>query len=145
MTQHETDEHRKLQRDTFDRLEPIWKVRIWETQLFSPLDAIAVRLEPDGTTGIIKAVIEHKAREEHYQQPWLLVRKYMHLLIAADTLKVTPLYVLRYPTPAEIWFIDVRDIPKPVISVMGGRPSRPEQPHEPMIVFPHSAMKKVKL
>ena len=141
MTTHETDEHRRLQRDTFDRLEPIWKVRIWETQLFSPLDAIAV----SENEHVIKAVIEHKTRSEQYETHWLLVRKYMHLIIAADTMKVRPLYVMRYPTPAEIWWIDVREIPQPLISVMGGRPDRPEQPHEPMLVIPKKAMHKVKL
>jgi hypothetical protein len=134
----ETEEHRRMERDSFDRLEVPWKGKILQTPFGAPLDGILVREHID-------AVIEHKCRYEDYPTTWLSLRKFIYLVTTAEHLCARPLFVVRYPHPAELWWIDVRELRKPLTPIMMGRHDRPEQDHEPALVIPFRDMNKVKL
>jgi hypothetical protein len=76
---------------------------------------------------------------------WLAVRKFVALMMCADFLEVKPIWVVRFPHPAELHWIDVSQLNDRIVT-MGGRDDRgATSDHEPVIWVPLSKMHKLKL
>ena len=140
MTHFESEEDRAIERDSFNRLEKIWGGTIYQFPPNSQIDGIWVDKESHP-----RALLEHKRRNDHYPSMWLACRKYVALTLLADHLEVKPIWVVRFPHPAELHWINVWKLNDRIVT-MGGRDDRgATSDHEPVIWVPLSKMKKVNL
>jgi hypothetical protein len=137
---YESDEDRELERDSFRRMQEKWGGTILQFPKGSVLDGIWTDAEHHP-----RAVLEHKGRYDQYATMWLSCRKYTALMMAADFFLVKPIWVVRFPTPAELHWINVCELNDRVVT-MGGRDDRgATSDHEPVIWVPLSKMHKLQL
>ena len=129
-----------MERDSFDRLQEKWGGKILQFPPNSQLDGIWTDSE-----GHPRSVLEHKRRNDQYPTMWLSCRKYTALMMIADFLQVKPIWVVRFPHPAELHWIDVTELNDRIVT-MGGRDDRGDtSDHEPVIWVPLAKMHTVRL
>lgn len=142
----ETPEDMKIQRETADVLEKVWKCEIHRFYgQFNPIDYYAVR---DGK--VVVAFLEIKGRHhlmDKYPSVYLNVRKYMGLMMGMVAMGVPSFFVPSF-SDGTIYYVPIGMVPVgPKYLKMGGTTERVKSStdQEPVFCVPNNVFRKINM